>query len=52
MNLTKALANQQLQSERQAVTIERMRIARELHDAVAHHLLSRGQTGDSFTSKN
>lgn len=40
VNLTKALANQQLQSERQAVTIERMRIARELHDAVAHHLQS------------
>lgn len=35
---TQQLQNEQAKVSRQAVTIERLRIARELHDAVAHHV--------------
>jgi signal transduction histidine kinase len=35
---TDQLANEQAKVSRQAITIERLRIARELHDAVAHHV--------------
>jgi signal transduction histidine kinase len=35
---TQQLADEQATVSRQAVTIERLRIARELHDAVAHHV--------------
>ncbi|HWR84523.1 MAG TPA: histidine kinase, partial [Rhodoglobus sp.] len=35
---TQQLADEQAKVSRQAVTIERLRIARELHDAVAHHV--------------
>ena len=35
---TRQLENEQAKGARQAITIERLRIARELHDAVAHHV--------------
>ncbi|WP_165066763.1 sensor histidine kinase [Marisediminicola senii] len=35
---TRQLENEQAKVARQAITIERLRIARELHDAVAHHV--------------
>jgi signal transduction histidine kinase len=35
---TRQLENEQAKVSRQAITIERLRIARELHDAVAHHV--------------
>ena len=35
---TQQLAEEQVRSERAAVAIEKMRIARELHDVVAHHI--------------
>lgn len=35
---TRQLENEQARVSRQAITIERLRIARELHDAVAHHV--------------
>lgn len=35
---TRQLANEQATVARQGITIERLRIARELHDAVAHHV--------------
>jgi signal transduction histidine kinase len=35
---TRQLAEEQVRSERAAVAIEKMRIARELHDVVAHHI--------------
>ncbi|MDN6795518.1 MAG: histidine kinase, partial [Propionibacterium sp.] len=36
--LARQLSAQQRRGERQAVALERVRIARELHDAVAHHV--------------
>lgn len=35
---TRQLESEQAKVSRQAITIERLRIARELHDAVAHHV--------------
>ena len=35
---TQQLAEEQVRSERAAVAVEKMRIARELHDVVAHHI--------------
>ena len=35
---TRQLENEQAKGARQAIIIERLRIARELHDAVAHHV--------------
>lgn len=35
---TRQLTDEQAKVARQAITIERLRIARELHDAVAHHV--------------
>lgn len=35
---TEQLADEQAKVARQSITIERLRIARELHDAVAHHV--------------
>jgi signal transduction histidine kinase len=60
---TRELQAERVRSEAQAVTIERLRLARELHDAVAHHvsvmgvqaaaarmLLDGGRTDDAATA--